>query len=183
MLGTNRRGSDAQTLAGRSGSASCVLHQVVHQHDEKRVHLRPSHSDLHVVLRHLHGGVQFLQVRSRALLKGIRMVHIYPVAEVLDPSIFAELPEAHRPAGLAISEVLSRADGDDMVEIPVPISMRDELRLLAEVLGAADAAAEAEVTVRRVPVGHLRGLEPHTRVLLSIRMQYSADEGKVLRDR
>jgi len=110
------------------------------------------------------------------------MVHLQPIAEVLDAGSFAVLPAEQRPKGQSVEEVLLRADADDCVEVPVPTSMREQLRTLAAAMGDAAIGRDAEVASHRVPVGHLRQLPPDTRVLIGIRVKYTEAESQHLKD-
>jgi len=110
------------------------------------------------------------------------MVQFTPVAHLLDEAVFADLPAEQRPQGHSVRDVLARADVDDCVDVPVPMSMREQLRLLGAAMNDESIAAAAEVSVRRVPVGHLRKWAPDARVLLGIRIKYTEAESEFLKD-
>lgn len=147
------------------------------------MYLRPAHCHLHLVLHDLHGRLRRILRRRRPVLKGNDMALFMPIAEVLDPELFSGLPEAQRPNGESAEEVLLRADAADFVDVPVPASMREQLRSLATSMGDDLLAQAAEVQFRRVSVAHFRTLAPQSRVLVGIRVKYTEAESRFLKDR
>jgi hypothetical protein len=79
--------------------------------------------------------------------------------------------------GLLLADVLRRTDGVYETTTPLPPQLRDHIREVAELTSDADLLAIADLTEVPVPLDHLRGLDPQTRIVIRAELRYEADEG------
>jgi hypothetical protein len=104
-------------------------------------------------------------------------------AKVLEPSdpamrIYqAGLRACPGQPGLLLAEVLQRTGGVYETTTPLPPQLRDDIREVAELTSDPDLLAIADLAEVPVPLGHLRGLDPQTRIVIRSELCYEADEG------
>ena len=79
--------------------------------------------------------------------------------------------------GLVLADVLRRTGGVYETTTPLPPQLRDDIREVAELTSDPELLAIADLTEVRVPLGHLRGLDPLSRIIIGIELHYEADEG------
>jgi len=99
------------------------------------------------------------------------MARFYTYAEVLTPDHIQW--EAHRRGfgcgpepGRALGEVVERSGGRYEETIPFDGSIRETARICAEVSGDPEMARVAGLTEVTIPLEHLRGLDPDTRIVV-----------------
>jgi hypothetical protein len=68
--------------------------------------------------------------------------------------------------GHLLADVLRRTGGLYEVTTPLPPQMRDDIREVAELTSDPDLLAIADLTEVPVPLDHLRGLDPQTRIVI-----------------
>lgn len=59
----------------------------------------------------------------------------------------------------------------------LPPQLRDDIREVAELTSDPKLLAIADLTEVPVPLDHLRGLDPQTRIIIRTELRYEADEG------
>src|SRR6266581_4903752 len=90
------------------------------------------------------------------------------VLEPGDPTVRiyeAGLRTCPGPPGLLLADVLRRTGGVYQTTNMLTPPLRDDIR---EIAGLSEVS---------VPLGHLRGLDPQTRIVLRAELSYEADEG------
>jgi hypothetical protein len=105
---------------------------------------------------------------------------IRPYAEVLRPDhVVVKAYEAGLtcgPPGLVLADVLQRSGGVWETTVPVSAPMREDLQELAELTPYEQLRKMAELSEVRVPLRHLRHLDPQTRIVLGFRLDYTDAE-------
>lgn len=81
------------------------------------------------------------------------------------------------PPGLVLAEVLRRTGGVYETTLPLTPGMRARLRDVAELTSDEDLRRIAELSEVSVPLGHLRHLDPLTRIVVGARLDLTDDEG------
>jgi hypothetical protein len=81
------------------------------------------------------------------------------------------------PPGLVLADVLRRTGGVYETTTPLPPQFRDDIREVAELTSDPELLAIADLSEVPVPLGHLRGLDPQTRIIIRTELCYEADEG------
>jgi hypothetical protein len=81
------------------------------------------------------------------------------------------------PPGLVLADVLRRTGGVYEATTPLPPQFRDDIREVAELTSDPELLAIADLSEVPVPLGHLRGLDPQTRIIITAELCYEADEG------
>lgn len=79
--------------------------------------------------------------------------------------------------GLLLADVLRRTGGVYETTTPLPPQLRDDIREVAELTSDPKLLAIADLTEVPVPLNHLRGLDPQTRIVIRTELRYEADEG------
>ncbi|HUC24055.1 MAG TPA: hypothetical protein VMA73_15205 [Streptosporangiaceae bacterium] len=79
--------------------------------------------------------------------------------------------------GLLLADVLRRTGGSYETTTPLPPRLRDRIREVAELTSDPELLAIADLTEVPVPLEHLRGLDPQTRIVIRAELRYEADEG------
>jgi hypothetical protein len=79
--------------------------------------------------------------------------------------------------GLLLADVLRRTGGVYETATPLPPQFRDDIREVAELTSDPELLAIADLTEVPVPLDHLRGLDPQTRIIITTELCYEADEG------
>jgi hypothetical protein len=79
--------------------------------------------------------------------------------------------------GLLLADVLRRTGGVYETAISLQPQFRDDIREVAELTSDPELLAIADLTEVPVPLDHLRGLDPQTRIILVTELCYEADEG------
>jgi hypothetical protein len=79
--------------------------------------------------------------------------------------------------GLLLADVLRRTGGVYETTTPLPPRFRDDIREVAELTSDPELLAVADLTEVPVPLDHLRGLDPQTRIVIRTELCYEADEG------
>lgn len=82
------------------------------------------------------------------------------------------------PPGLVLADVLRRTGGVYETTTPLPPQFRDDIREVAELTSDPELLAIADLSEVPVPLGHLRGLDPQTRIIIRTELCYEADEGE-----
>jgi hypothetical protein len=112
-----------------------------------------------------------------------RMAIFRAYAKVLEPGDPAmQIYEAGLRAcpgqpGLLLADVLRRTGGVYETTTPLPPQFRDDIREVAELTSDLELLAIADLTEVTVPLGHLHGLDPQTRIVIRTELCYEADEG------
>ena len=78
--------------------------------------------------------------------------------------------------GLLLADVLQRTGGIYETTTPLPPQLRDDIREVAELTSDPELLAIADLTEVPVPLDHLRGLDPQTRIVIRAELHYEADE-------
>jgi hypothetical protein len=76
-----------------------------------------------------------------------------------------------------LADVLRRTGGVYETTTQLPPQLRDDIREVAELTSDPELLAIADLTEVPVPLGHLRGLDPQTRIVIGTELHYEADEG------
>lgn len=79
--------------------------------------------------------------------------------------------------GHLLGDVLRRTGGAYETTTPLSPSLRDEIREIAESTSDAELLAIADLPEVPVSLEHLRGLDPHARIIIRTELRYEADEG------
>jgi hypothetical protein len=79
--------------------------------------------------------------------------------------------------GLLLADVLRGTKGVYETATPLPPRLRDDIREVAELTSDPELLAVADLTEVPVPLDHLRGLDPQTRIIIRTELRYEADEG------
>jgi hypothetical protein len=79
--------------------------------------------------------------------------------------------------GLLLADVLLRAGGVYETTTPLVPQLRDDIREVAELTSDPELLAIADLSEVPVPLGHLRDLDPQTRIVIRTELCYEADEG------
>ena len=79
--------------------------------------------------------------------------------------------------GQALADVLRRTGGVYETTTPLVPQLRDDIREVAELTSDPELRAIADLTEVPVPLGHLRGLDPQTRIVIRAELRYEAGEG------
>jgi hypothetical protein len=123
------------------------------------------------------------QQASRARDGWDRMAIFRAYAKVLEPGdpamrIYeAGLRTCPGQPGLLLADVLRRTGGVYETATPLPPQFRDDIREVAELTSDPELLAIADLTEVPVPLDHLRGLDPQTRIIITTELCYEADEG------
>jgi hypothetical protein len=80
------------------------------------------------------------------------------------------------PPGLVLADILQRNGGAYETTLPISPGMRADLREVAELTSDERLREIAELSEVKVPLGHLRHLDPQTRVVVGYRLDYAGDE-------
>lgn len=78
--------------------------------------------------------------------------------------------------GALLADVLRRTGGVYETTASLPPRLRDAIRQVAALTSDAQLLAIADLTEVPVSLDHLRGLDPHTRILIRTELCYEADE-------
>ena len=78
--------------------------------------------------------------------------------------------------GHLLADVLQRTGGVYETTTPLPPRLRDRIREIAELTSDPELLAIADLTEVPVSLGHLRGLDPQTRIVIRAELRYEADE-------
>jgi hypothetical protein len=78
--------------------------------------------------------------------------------------------------GLLLADVLRRTGGVYEVMTPLVPQLRDDIREVAELTSDPELLAIADLTEVPVPLDHLRGLDPQTRIIIRAELCYEGDE-------
>jgi hypothetical protein len=103
------------------------------------------------------------------------------VLEASDPAMRiyeAGLRTCPGQPGHVLADVLRRTGGVYETTTPLLPQMRDDIREVAELTSDAELLAIADLTEVAVPLDHLRGLDPQTRIVIRADLHYEADEGR-----
>jgi hypothetical protein len=112
-----------------------------------------------------------------------RMAVFRAYAKVLEPGdpamrvYGAGLRACPGPPGLVLADVLRRTGGVYETTTPLPPLFRDDIREVAELTSDPELLAIADLSEVPVPLEHLRGLDPQTRIIIRTELCYEADEG------
>jgi hypothetical protein len=104
-------------------------------------------------------------------------------AKVLEPSdptmrlYEAGLRRCPGQPGLLLADVLRRTGGVWETTLPLVPRLRDDIREVAELTSDPELLAIADLTEVAVPLDHLRGLDPQTRIIITAELRYEGDEG------
>ncbi|HEY1324263.1 MAG TPA: hypothetical protein VGF32_28660 [Streptosporangiaceae bacterium] len=79
--------------------------------------------------------------------------------------------------GLVLADVLRRTGGVYETMTPLLPQFRGEIREVAELTSDPELLAIADLTEVPVPLDHLRGLDPQTRIIIRTELCYEAQEG------
>ena len=79
--------------------------------------------------------------------------------------------------GLVLADVLRRTGGVYETTTPLSPQFRDDIREVAELTSDPELLAVADLSEVPVPLDHLRGLDPQTRIIITAELCYEADEG------
>ena len=80
------------------------------------------------------------------------------------------------PPGLVLSDILQHTGGVYETTIDLGPQMRDDLREVAELTSDEHLRKIADLSEVPVPLGHLRHLDPQTRIVMSARLDYTDGE-------
>jgi hypothetical protein len=83
--------------------------------------------------------------------------------------------------GLLLADVLRRTGGVYETTTLLLPQFRDDIREVAELTSDPELLAIADLTEVPVPLEHLRGLDPQTRIVIRAELRYEADEGARVR--
>jgi hypothetical protein len=78
--------------------------------------------------------------------------------------------------GLVLADVLRGTGGVYETTTSLVPQFRDDIREVAELTSDPELLAIADLTEVPVPLGHLRGLDPQTRIVIRAELHYEADE-------
>ena len=78
--------------------------------------------------------------------------------------------------GLLLADVLRRTGGVYETTTPLSPQFRDDIREAAELTSDPELLAVANLSEMPVPLDHLRGLDPQTRIIIRAELCYEADE-------
>ena len=112
-----------------------------------------------------------------------RMAIFRAYAKVLEPGdpamrIYeAGLRTCPGQPGLLLADVLRRTGGVYETTTPLPPQFRDDIREVAKLTSDPELLAVADLSEVPVPLDHLRGLDPQTRIIINTELCYEADEG------
>jgi hypothetical protein len=87
------------------------------------------------------------------------------------------------PPGLILADILQRTGGVYETTLPLDPRMRDDLREVAELTSDEDLRRIADLSEVPVPLGHLRHLDPQTRIVVGTRLDYTDQERQWLSHR
>ena len=87
------------------------------------------------------------------------------------------------PPGLILADILQRTGGVYETTLPMDPRMRDDLREVAELTSDEDLRSIADLSEVPVPLGHLRHLDPQTRIVMGARLDYTDQERRWLSSR
>jgi len=80
------------------------------------------------------------------------------------------------PPGLILADILQRTGGVYETTLPLDPRMRDDLQEVAELTSDEDLRRIADLSEVPVPLGHLRHLDPQTRIVVGARLDYTDQE-------
>ena len=106
------------------------------------------------------------------------------VLEPSDPSVRiyeAGLRSCPGQPGLPLSDVLRRTGGIYRTTTPLSPRLRDAIREVAQLTSDAGLLAIAQLTEVPVSLEHLRGLDPQTRITVTVSLDYEGDESTRVR--
>ncbi|MBS2961616.1 hypothetical protein KGA66_01060 [Actinocrinis puniceicyclus] len=81
------------------------------------------------------------------------------------------------PPGVLLADVLLRTGGVYETMAALSPRLRDDIREVAELTSDSHLLAIADLTEVPVSLGHLRGLDPRTRIVMRTELCYEGDEG------
>jgi hypothetical protein len=81
------------------------------------------------------------------------------------------------PPGLVLADVLRWTGGVYETTTPLLPQLRADIREVAQLTSDPELLAIADLTEVPVPLEHLRGLDPQTRIIIRAELCYEADEG------
>jgi hypothetical protein len=81
------------------------------------------------------------------------------------------------PPGQVLADVLRRTGGRYTTTTPLVPPLRDDIREVAELTSDPELLALADLAEVPVPLDHLRGLDPQTRIVIRAELRYEGDEG------
>jgi hypothetical protein len=102
------------------------------------------------------------------------------VLEPGDPSMRiyeAGLRACSGQPGLSLADMLRQTGGVYETTISLAPEFRDHIREVAELTSNPELLAIAALAEVPVPLDHLRGLDPQTRIVIRAELCYEADEG------
>ena len=82
--------------------------------------------------------------------------------------------------GVILADILQRTGGVYETTAHLDPRMRDDIRELAELPSNEHLRGIAELSEVPVPLGHLRHLDPKTRIVLGIRLDFSDQDRQLL---
>jgi hypothetical protein len=107
------------------------------------------------------------------------------VLEPGDPAMLiyqAGLRTCPGPPGLLLADVLHGTAGVYETTASLPPQLRADIRAVAELTSDPELLAIADLTEVPVSLGHLRGLDPQTRIVITTELRYeAAEEARVSR--
>ena len=80
------------------------------------------------------------------------------------------------PPGLILADILQRTGGVYETTLHLDPRTRDDLREVAELTSDEDLRRIADLSEVPVPLGHLRHLDPQTRIIVGARLDYTDQE-------
>jgi hypothetical protein len=80
------------------------------------------------------------------------------------------------PPGLILADILQRTGGVYETTLHLGPRMRDDLREVAELTSDEELRRIADLPEVPVPLGHLRHLDPQTRIVMGVRLDYTDQE-------
>ena len=81
------------------------------------------------------------------------------------------------PPGLVLADILRCSGGVYETTVSLTPRMRADLREVAELTSDEHLRQIPELSDVPVPLGHLRGLDPQTRIVVGVRLDLDGDEG------
>ena len=82
--------------------------------------------------------------------------------------------------GTTLQDVLDRNGGKYQTVLPIPPAVREEIRNVAELTSDKHLLAIADLGEVTVPLEHLRGIDPQTRVAIGAELNYAPGESERL---
>jgi hypothetical protein len=101
----------------------------------------------------------------------------------VDADLRSRLPHVPRQPGLVLADLLRRTGGVYETTTTLSPQFRDDIREVAELTSDPELLAIADLTEVPVPLEHLRGLDPQTRIVIRAELRYEADDDARVRRR